>query len=258
VNLSDLAAKGAVPAAALLSLTLTGDGDWEAGFIGGVEAACESYGLQLIGGDTIALPDGAPRVLGLTAIGRAGERVPDRSGGKPGDGLWLVGDLGDAAAGLDRVRADKKAAGPLVDAYRRPVPLLAAGQALAPHARAMMDVSDGLLLDASRMAEASGCTAVIDLDSLPLSDDFIAALGDGRDARLFAATAGDDYALLAALPADFSTLCLPSEARITRLGSLAAGVGSLQLVSGGNPVALPERLGHEHRGNSASPMAGRA
>ena len=258
VNLSDLAAKGAMPAAALLSLTLTGDGDWEAGFIGGVEAACESYGLQLIGGDTIALPDGAPRVLGLTAIGRAGERVPDRSGGKPGDGLWLVGDLGDAAAGLDRVRADKKAAGPLVDAYRRPVPLLAAGQALAPHARAMMDVSDGLLLDASRMAEASGCTAVIDLDSLPLSDDFIAALGDGRDARLFAATAGDDYALLAALPADFSTLCLPSEARITRLGSLAAGVGSLQLVSGGNPVALPERLGHEHRGNSASPMAGRA
>jgi len=258
VNLSDLAAKGAVPAAALLSLTLTGDGDWEAGFIGGVEAACESYGLQLIGGDTIALPDGAPRVLGLTAIGRAGERVPDRSGGKPGDGLWLVGDLGDAAAGLDRVRADKKAAGPLVDAYRRPVPLLAAGQALAPHARAMMDVSDGLLLDASRMAEASGCTAVIDLDSLPLSDDFIAALGEGREARLFAATAGDDYALLAALPADFSTLCLPSEARITRLGSLAAGVGSLQLVSGGNPVALPERLGHEHRGNSASPMAGRA
>jgi thiamine-monophosphate kinase len=258
VNLSDLAAKGAVPAAALLSLTLTGDGDWEAGFIGGVEAACESYGLQLIGGDTIALPDGAPRVLGLTAIGRAGERVPDRSGGKPGDGLWLVGDLGDAAAGLDRVRADKKAAGPLVDAYRRPVPLLAAGQALAPHARAMMDVSDGLLLDASRMAEASGCTAVIDLDSLPLSDDFIAALGEGREARLFAATAGDDYALLAALPADFSTLCLPSEARITRLGSLAAGVGSLQLVSGGKPVALPERLGHEHRGNSASPMAGRA
>jgi len=258
VNLSDLAAKGAVPAAALLSLTLTGDGDWEAGFIGGVEAACESYGLQLIGGDTIALPDGAPRVLGLTAIGRAGERVPDRSGGKPGDGLWLVGDLGDAAAGLDRVRADKKAAGPLVDAYRRPVPLLAAGQALAPHARAMMDVSDGLLLDALRMAEASGCAAVIDLDSLPLSDDFIAALGDGRDARLFAATAGDDYALLAALPADFSTLCLPSEARITRLGSLAAGVGSLQLVSGGKPVALPERLGHEHRGNSASPMAGRA
>ena len=103
--------------------------------------------------------------------------------------------LGDAGAGLEQLRADKNASGPLVDAYRRPVPLLAAGQALAPHAHAMMDVSDGLLLDARRMAEASGCSAVIDLDSLPLSDAFKAARGDDQDARLFAATAGDDYAL---------------------------------------------------------------
>ena len=257
VNLSDLAAKGATPAAALLALTLSGDGDWEAAFIGGVEAACATYGLALIGGDTIALPQGTPRVLGLTAIGRAGVRVPDRSGGKPGDGLWLVGFLGDAGAGLEQLRQDKNAAGPLVDAYRRPVPLLAAGQALATHAHAIMDVSDGLLLDALRMAEASGCGAVIDLDSLPLSDAFMAVRGDDRGARLFAATAGDDYALLAALPDDPSTLCLPAGTTITRLGSLAAGVGSLQLVSGGKPVALPERLGHEHRGNSASPMADR-
>src|SRR3982750_4724286 len=65
VNLSDLAAKGATPAAALLSLTLSGDSDWEAQFVGGVEAACARFGLALIGGDTIALPSGAPRVLGL-------------------------------------------------------------------------------------------------------------------------------------------------------------------------------------------------
>ena len=258
VNLSDLAAKGAAPAAALLSLTLSGDGDWESEFIAGIGAACDTYGLALIGGDTIALPAGAPRVLGLTAIGRAGAKVPDRAGGKPGDGLWLVGLLGNAGAGLDQLRQDKNAAGPLVDAYRKPVPLLAAGQALAPHAHAMMDVSDGLLLDAQRMAEASGCSAAIDLDSLPLSDAFVAVRGDDLGARLFAATSGDDYALLVALPADFSTLCLPSETTIMRLGRLAAGVGSLQLVSGGKPVPLPERLGHEHRGNSASPVAGRA
>ena len=257
VNLSDLAAKGATPAAALLALTLSGDDEWEAEFIGGIEAACTAYGLALIGGDTIALPEGAPRVLGLTAIGRAGAKVPDRSGGKAGDGLWLIGNLGDSGAGLEQLRADKSAVGPLVEAYRRPVPLLAAGQALAPHAHAMMDVSDGLLLDAQRMAEASGCSAVIDLDSLPLSDAFKAVRGGGREARLFAATAGDDYALLAALPADFSTLCLPSGTTVTRLGRLAAGAGSLQLVSGGKPVALPETLGHEHRGNSAPPMADR-
>src|SRR5206468_7719207 len=63
VNLSDLAAKGATPAGALLSLTMAGPGAWTIGFLGGVEAACESYGLPLIGGDTIALPDGSPRVL---------------------------------------------------------------------------------------------------------------------------------------------------------------------------------------------------
>src|SRR6478735_5564924 len=82
VNLSDLAAKGAAPAGALLSLTLSGDGDWENRFLTGVEDACESYNLPLIGGDTIALPPAAPRVLGLTAIGRAGPKVPHRPGGR--------------------------------------------------------------------------------------------------------------------------------------------------------------------------------
>src|SRR3954454_11626630 len=81
VNLSDLAAKGASPAGALLSLTLSGDGRWESEFLTGVEHACESYSLPLIGGDTISLPEGAPRVLGMTAIGRGGSHAPHRSGG---------------------------------------------------------------------------------------------------------------------------------------------------------------------------------
>ena len=90
VNLSDLAAKGAEPAAALLSLALSGDDGWDMSFLDGIEAACESYGLALVGGDTIALPPGAPRVFGLTAIGRIGGKVPLRSGGRDGDVLWLV------------------------------------------------------------------------------------------------------------------------------------------------------------------------
>src|SRR3982751_3981893 len=164
VNLSDLAAKGAKPVAALLSLTICGAGKWELAFLGGIEAACESYGLPLVGGDTIALPEGSPRVLGLTAIGHAGERVPDRAGGQPGDSLWLVGTLGDSAAGLAQLQADRNAMGPLVEVYRRPVPLLSAGQVLAPRANAMMDVSDGLLLDARRLAEASRSRVRIHLD----------------------------------------------------------------------------------------------
>ena len=261
VNLSDLAAKGATPTGALLSLTISGPGEWEQAFLGGIEAACESYGLALLGGDTIALPSGSPRVLGLTAIGRAGGHVPDRAGGKAGDALWLVGTVGDAAAGLALLEANSKADGPLVDIYRRPVPQLEAGRALAPRAHAMMDVSDGLLLDARRMAEASGCGIRIELDALPLSSAFVAERGQDRSARLFAATGGDDYALLAALPPDLDpeTLSLPSRTRISRIGSLVAGKAPLSLTHAGEPVDLPERPGFEHagdddRGLSASPM----
>ncbi|HET9812714.1 MAG TPA: thiamine-phosphate kinase [Sphingomicrobium sp.] len=259
VNLSDLAAKGATPVAALLSLTLSGDEEWDLHFLSGVEAACESYELALIGGDTISLPPDARRVLGMTAIGRAGERTPGRDGGEAGDRLWLVGAVGDAAAGLARLRDDAKATGPLVDIYRRPVPLLAAGHALAPHAHAMMDVSDGLLLDARRMGEASGCAVHIDLDALPLSDAFAARHGRGLGARLFAATGGDDYALLAALPADLAkeTLCLPRGATIRPIGTLEAGRPALRLSSGGRPVEVPETLGYEHFGHPAAPVADR-
>ena len=264
VNLSDLAAKGATPAGALLSLTISGPGDWEQAFLGGIEAACESYGLPLLGGDTIALPSGSPRVLGLTAIGRVSDSVPDRAGAKVGDALWLVGTVGDAAAGLTLLTSDRKADGPLVDIYRRPVPQLEAGRVLAQHAHAMMDVSDGLLLDASRMAEASSCGIHIELDTLPLSSAFVAERGQDRTARLFAATGGDDYALLAAFPPDLDpgTLSLPSRTRVTRIGSLVAGKVPLSLTYAGEPVDLPERLGFEHagdddRGLSAPPMADR-
>src|SRR5687767_1205040 len=91
VNLSDLAGKGAEPVAALMGFTLGSDSEWEERFLAGVAAACETYGMALVGGDTIALPRGAPRVFGLTAIGRGGEHIPSRAGGEVGDALWLVG-----------------------------------------------------------------------------------------------------------------------------------------------------------------------
>jgi thiamine-monophosphate kinase len=264
VNLSDLAAKGATPAGALLSLSISGPGAWEIDFLGGIEAACESYDLPLLGGDTIALPPGAARVLGLTALGRTDGAIPDRAGGTPGDALWLVGTVGDATAGLAQLRDDRNAAGPLVDIYRRPVPQLEAGRILAPHAHAMMDVSDGLLLDARRMAEASRCAIHIELDHLPLSSAFVAERGQDLMARLFAATGGDDYALLAALRPDLdpSTLSLPARTRISRVGWLAAGQPRLGVSFAGETVDLPERLGFEHQGSndrgiSAPPMADR-
>ncbi|GAA4032519.1 thiamine-phosphate kinase [Sphingomonas rosea] len=247
MNLSDLAAKGAEPAGALLSLAMTGNGEWEERFLRGLDEACRAFALPLLGGDTVALPAGAPRVLGLTAIGRATVPPPSRGGGRAGDALWLVGTLGDAAAGLSLLEADPAAAGPLVEAYRRPQPLLEAGRALAPHATAMMDVSDGLLLDAHRLAQASGCGLSIDLSAIPLSPAFAAARGTDRAARLFAATAGDDYALLAALPPGVEPLTLlqGNPVRIARVGELTKN-GVFQLADDLGPVPLPGRLGYEH------------
>jgi len=138
--------------------------------------------------------------------------------------------------------------------------LLKAGEAMAAHATAMMDVSDGLLIDARRLAVASGVALTIDLDTLPLSDSFIADRGDRLEARMFAATGGDDYALLAALPADFDpglSLSLPSGLSFACIGTFDAASTPLSLVSGGSPVSLPETLGHEHSGNLASPVGHR-
>ena len=251
VNLSDLAAKGAGPVAALLSFSMS-DSDWDFAVIDGIEAACESYGVSLIGGDTIALLPGAPRVYGLTAIGRAGARVPSRSGGKAGDRLWVAGSLGDSAAGLARLIDDPAGAGPLIDIYRRPIPLLEMGRALAAGATAMMDISDGLLIDLKRLCAASGCGAEIDLDSLPLSAAFVADRGEDRKVRQFAATGGDDYALLAALPADLDpvSLSLPKAPTLACIGRLVAGSG-LKLHDRDGDVPLPERMGYEHRASTA-------
>ena len=248
VNLSDLAGKGAEPLAALMGMTLSGDSEWDDLFLAGVAAACETYGLALVGGDTIALPPEAPRVLSLTAVGRGGNAIPSRSGGAPGDALWLAGTLGDAALGLRTLRDDSESEGPLVEAYRRPVPQLAVGKLLAPYATAMMDLSDGLLLDSSRLIGASKCGAEIDLDALPLSRAFIAELGSDRRAKLTAATGGDDYALLAALPPDFDplSLSLPARTILARIGTLTTGE-ELRLFDAAGQVPLPEQLGYEHR-----------
>jgi thiamine-monophosphate kinase len=240
-NLSDLAAKGAIPVGALLGAGLDGDADWRRAFADGLADAMRHFGVPLLGGDTVAMPAGAPRTLGLTAIGRATGPVPSRSGAHPGDGVYVAGVVGDAGLGLSIARGD--AAGPdaLLAAYRRPVPLLETGRMLAPSVSAMMDISDGLLIDAARLAEASGAGIAIDLDAIPLSADAVAMAGDGRAARLAATTAGDDYALLftAAMP-------LPAApGKVTRIGRVVRERG-LSLADRDGPVPLPARLGWEH------------
>jgi thiamine-monophosphate kinase len=249
VNLSDLAAKGARPVGALLGYCL-GPSDWDRAFAAGLGSALEAFGVKLLGGDTVSAPAGSARTFGLTALGQAAQAVPWRAGARAGDHLWVSGTIGDAGAGLRVLKGEFAGPEALVERYRNPRPRLEAGQRLAPLVSAMMDVSDGLLIDSARMAEASGAALQIDLGEVPLSAAFLEALGDGREARLFAATAGDDYELLFAADPEHAAGLLTLADKIglplSRIGSVEEGSG-LRLSDRDEALDLPERLGWEHR-----------
>ena len=250
VNLSDLAAKGAAPVGVLLGFML-GDESWDRAFVEGFATALSAFGVPLLGGDTVSAQAGAVRSFGLTAIGRSEGAPPSRAGAEPGDLLWVTGTIGDAGAGLAILRGDLEGNGDLVERYRNPRPRLEAGQRISPLAKAMMDVSDGLLIDSSRMAGASGCSVRIELETVPLSERYLAARGDRRDDRLAACTAGDDYELLFAAAADDanSILALADEIGLpcSRIGRFEAGTG-LVVTEAGESLTLPEKLGFEHQG----------
>ena len=238
VNLSDLAAKGARPVGCLLNYALSGDEAWDAAFIAGLGEALDRHAMPLLGGDTVAMPLASARSYSLTAIGEATGPIPTRNGAQPGDILYVTGTVGDAGIGLGLAHADPAASGPLVDAYRRPRPRLAEGALLAPHASAMMDLSDGLLIDAQRMGQASG--VAITIDHIPLSPALEKARGASTAVQIAAARAGDDYELLFTMPRG-----LAPPVRAIPVGHVSAGKG-LTLMIDGAIVPLPHRLGWEH------------
>jgi thiamine-monophosphate kinase len=239
-NLSDLAAKGARPLGVLLGFML-GDDDWDRRFAVGLKEVLTGYDVPLLGGDTVS-NRGDKRALGLTAIGAATYRpVPSRSGVQVGDLLYVTGTLGDALAGFELIEAGFTDIGDLGASYNRPQPRLSEGQALAPIVTAMMDISDGLLLDAERMAAASGVAISINLSHIPLSQSYQRQRGDTSESRLQAASWGDDYELLFAASASAH---MPVVA--TLVGRVTDGTG-LTLHDDGQPVELPASLGYQHR-----------
>lgn len=221
-NLSDLAAKGAEPLGVLLGYQLGRDNDR---FLTGLREVLDLYHVPLLGGDTISA-SGA-QVLGLTALGRATHRpVPSRAGAQLRDNIFVTGPLGAAMMGFEALQSGNRDS----SAYRRPQALIAQGQALAPHVTAMMDVSDGLLLDASRMARASGAALWIDRAAVP-----IAAPEARRDDAL---RWGDDYQLLFTLP-EFADPPVPAH----RIGEVRVDEGHPVLLDGLPPAGS---LGYEH------------
>ena len=241
VNLSDLAAKGARPIGVLLGYPLARDAAWDDAFAAGLEEVLAAFGVPLLGGDTVAVPAGSARQLGLTAIGDvAPGGAPSRSGARPGDLLCVTGTIGAAGLGLALARGEHGPPPECLAAYRHPIPQLAAGQALAVSVHAMADVSDGLLIDAGRIAAASGAGVAIDLGAIPISP----GVEPSRAGRLAAASAGDDYELLFAWPA---ALTLPQldGVRVSVIGRFHEGAG-VTIHDGDGAVPLPDRLGYEH------------
>lgn len=246
VNLSDLAAMGAKPVAALLGLGLSPreDEGWLTAFVTGIADASARFALPVIGGDTIAGLERA--VLGLTAIGDVPPGAAlSRAGARPGDRLWVSGNIGDASLGLRALRGEIAPDPRLIEAYRRPEPRLALGLALRGLATACMDVSDGLLLDARRIAEAGKVGVTVELRRLPTSRAAEAVGATPADLS----AGGDDYELLFTAPAGadaaIATLSRTLKLRLTCVGACAVGEGLTVLGPAGQPI-IPARLGFEH------------
>jgi len=249
VNLSDLAAMGARAAWALLALTIPrAEEAWLAEFAAGLAALARAHGVALVGGDTTRGPlTVTVQLLGTVPPGAALRRC----GGRAGDALFVSGTPGDAAAGL-ALEERRLAAEPLALAYLRerfllPTPRMALGERLRGHASACIDVSDGLLGDAGKLAQASQTGVEISFAAVPVSEPLVRAVGE-EQARTLALTGGDDYELLFAVhPEKVSAMLaeLPPERwGYTRIGALRAAPGAEVLREG--TVMQFSHSGYQH------------
>ena len=255
--LSDLAAVCARPLAVLLTLGIPDDLSAEAvrGFTGAVAAAAAEFGAALVGGDTT---ESATFFADLVAIGET-RRPWLRTGALPGDVLAVTGALGAPAAAIALLEAGAGRSAGWPHLRRRlvaPRPRIAEALALAQSPiHAAMDLSDGLMLDASRLAAASGVRAIIEAERIPVAEGVPeAARKLGRAVVEFAASGGEEYELLLALPEDglgqARRRLAPLDCPLTVVGRVEAGRGEARLVdSAGRPVTLPS-AGWEHYGGA--------
>lgn len=237
VNLSDLAAKAAEPFACFLSVAWPGSygpAEREA-FARGLGADLRTFGLDLLGGDTVATP--GPFTASLTALGWVETgRMVRRGGARPGDTLAVSGPIGDGVLGLAAAKgevADRD--GWLAARYRLPTPRLDLRPALRASARAACDVSDGLVADAGHIGEASGVAIRLDLERMPLSPParaWVDAQPDRAAALVRLATGGDDYEIVAAFAGE-------PPAGFNAIGVASAGEG-VQVTAGGQVVEIAQ------------------
>ena len=259
VNLSDLAAKGAVPAGFVLTLVLRAvDDAWLAPFARGLGEDAAKFRCPLLGGDTVSTP--GPLMISITAFGRVlPGRMVRRAGAEPGDRVVVTGTIGDAALGLDVLKGgamataladDSVARDELIDRYRIPQPRVTLAQAIRDHATAAMDVSDGFAGDLAKLCAASAVSAVIDAQSVPLSDTAQSLLACGAVGIEAILSGGDDYEILCTIPENrfdaFEAAAQRAGVPVTSVGTVMAGSSAPRFIDAeGAEIVLP-RLSYSH------------
>lgn len=234
VNLSDLAAKGATPAGFLLTLALRRvDDAFLAPFAAALGDDAVAFDCPLLGGDTVSTP--GPMMISVTAFGRVPPgRMVRRDALRAGDHIFVSGTIGDAALGLDLLQGRVPDLAHhlrafLIDRYRVPQPRLALATAVRDYANAAMDVSDGLAGDLAKMCTASGVTATIEADRVPLSDAARAVLAAGAAGIERVLGGGDDYEILCGVAPDrrdgFVLAAQRAGVPVTEIGRATAGTG---------------------------------
>jgi thiamine-monophosphate kinase len=256
VNLSDLAAKGAIPAGFLLALALTETTReaWLAAFARGLKDDINAFGCPLYGGDTVHTP--GPVTISITAFGTVPRgRMVKRNGAAPGDRVLVTGSIGDAALGL-RIRLglaaalDEAGRTYLMQRYLLPQPRNALAAALGAHASAAMDISDGLAGDLAKLCAVSAVSARIDVATVPLSDPARALLQIDPASLETALTGGDDYEIVCTVPppavAAFQAVGDAAGIAVTPIGEIVAGDGPPLFVrTDGQPIAFT-RMSFSH------------
>ena len=259
VNLSDLAAKGAVPAGFVLTLALrAADHDWLEAFARGLGEDARSFDCPLLGGDTVSTP--GPVTVSITAFGRVPEnRMVRRSGAKPGDRVIVTGTIGDAVLGLDILKngpiakalaGDPTGRETLIARYHVPQPRNALARAVRDHASAAMDVSDGLAGDLAKLCAASGISAVIDAPSIPTSATAAGLLARGAAGIETLISGGDDYEILCTVPEAsakrFAEAARQAGVAATAIGTVMAGEGPPRFLDAQGQVMALTRLSWSH------------
>ena len=254
VNLSDIAAMGAVPKGYLLNLSLPDDvaDTWLDAFVAGLAADQQVFGVTLLGGDTVRTS--GPFTVSVTAVGevRLGRAIK-RAGARIGDVVLVTGTIGDAVIGL-RVLTEKAALDPAnakfaLDRYRLPQPRTSVGPYLVGLASAAIDVSDGLIADLCHICETSSVAATILAAAVPLSPAGRAAIDAGQLTVSEAVSGGDDYELLFCAPPEardaLSRLSATLDVAITQIGEITVGAG-VELIDGNGEAVVIDRPGYAH------------